>query len=81
MIDGIYLAAEAATRGVLQKKVFLKITQNLQENTCAGVSFLTKLHAACNFIKRRLQHRYLSVNFAKYLGTLILQNTSERLLL
>ena len=81
MIDGIYLAAEAATRGVLQKKVFLKITQNLQENTCVGVSFLTKLHAACNFIKKRLQHRYLSDNFAKYLVTLILQNTSERLLL
>ena len=31
---------EATTRGVLQKKVFLKISQNLQENTCARVSFL-----------------------------------------
>ena len=27
------------------KKVFLQISQNLQENTCAKVSFLIKLHA------------------------------------
>ena len=35
--------AEAATGGVLWKKVFLKILQNSQENTCVGVSFLIKL--------------------------------------
>ena len=34
-----------ATRGVLWKKVFLKISQNSQENTCARVSFLIKLQA------------------------------------
>ena len=28
------------------KKVFLRITQNLLENTCVGVSFLTKLQAS-----------------------------------
>ena len=40
--------AEAATRGVLWKKVLLKISQNLQENTCARASFLIKLQAkAC----------------------------------
>ena len=33
---------EAATRVVLCKKVF---SQNSQENTCARVSFLIKLHA------------------------------------
>ena len=32
--------AEAATRGVLCKKVFLEISQNSLENTCTGVSFL-----------------------------------------
>ena len=32
--------SEAATRGVLLKKVFLEISQNSQENTCARVSFL-----------------------------------------
>ena len=33
---------EAATRGVLWKKVFLKILQNSQENTYARASFLIK---------------------------------------
>ena len=36
---------EAATRGALWKKVLLEISQNLQENTCARVSFLIKLQA------------------------------------
>ena len=36
---------EAATRGVLCKKLFLEISQNSQENTCARVSFLIKLQA------------------------------------
>ena len=35
---------KAATRGVLRKKVLLKISQNSQENTCTRVSFLIKLH-------------------------------------
>ena len=34
---------EAATGGVLLEKVFLESWQKLQENTCARVSFLTKL--------------------------------------
>ena len=36
---------------------------------------------ACDFIKKRLWHRYFPVNFAKFLRTSFLQNTSERLLL
>ena len=36
---------KATTKGVLWKKVFLKISENSQENTCAIVSFLIKLHA------------------------------------
>ena len=37
---------EAATKGVLQKKkVFLELSQNSQENTCARVSSLIKLQA------------------------------------
>ena len=47
------------------KKVFLEISQNLQENTFARVSFLM-----C-----------FPVNFAKFLGTPLLRNTSGRLLL
>ena len=36
----------AATGGVLWKKVFLKISQNSQENNCARVSFLIKLQVS-----------------------------------
>ena len=38
---------EATTRGAfvrgISKKLFLKISQNLQENNCVGVSFLQAL--------------------------------------
>ena len=40
------LFAEAATGVVLLEKVFLKISQNPQENTCVRVSFLIKLYAS-----------------------------------
>ena len=43
---------EAATRVVLCKKVFLEMTQNSQENTCARISFSIKLQAqafSCEF--------------------------------
>ena len=33
------LYGEATTGGVLLKNVFLKISQNEQENTCVGVSY------------------------------------------
>ena len=35
----------------------------------------------CNFIKRRLQHRFFPVIIAKFLRALILKNICERLLL
>ena len=38
--------SKAATRGVPWEKMFLEISQNLQENTCARVSFLIKLQAS-----------------------------------
>ena len=50
---------EAATGGVLYKKVFLKTLQNLQENTCVGVSFsITK-----RLRQKRLRRRCFSLNF------------------
>ena len=62
------------------KKMFLRISKNPHENTCARVSFLIKLQAAaCNIIKKRLWRRCFPVNFAKFLRT-PLQNTSWRLL-
>ena len=36
---------------------------------------------ACNFIKRKLQHRYFPVKFAKYLKAPIFKNILQRLLL
>ena len=36
--------SEAVAQGCSLKKVFLEISQNSQENTCARVSFLIKLH-------------------------------------
>ena len=52
------------------KKVFLKTSQNSQENTCARASFWI-----------RCFHRCFPVNFAKYLRTSFLQNISRRLFL
>ena len=42
----LWKLSEAATGGILWKKVFLKILQNSRENTCASVSFLIKLQAS-----------------------------------
>ena len=50
------------------KKVFLKISQNLQANTCARVSFLIKLQAeaeACNFIKKEILTQVFSFEFCE----------------
>ena len=44
------------------KNVFLKISQNTQENTCTRVSFSVKL-------KKILRHRCFPVNFAKFFRT------------
>ena len=44
--------------------MFLKILQNLQENTCARASFLIKLNKS---LKKSLWHRCFPVNYAKFL--------------
>ena len=43
------------------KKVFLEISQNSQENTCAGVSFLIKLRA----IKKETSAQVFSCEFCE----------------
>ena len=81
------LASEAAVRGVLYKKVVLKISQ-IQRKTpvfakstgkhlCQSLFFNEE---TCNSIKKRLWHRCFPVNFAKFLRTIFLQNTSGRLI-
>ena len=67
-----YLIHKQPVEVFYKKKVFLNISQNSQENTCARVSFLIM------FIKKkRLWHRSFPVNFAKVLRTSFLQNTSR----
>ena len=64
------------------KKVFLEISHNSQDNTCARDSFLIKLQARlATLLKKSLWYRYFPVNFAKFLRTPFSQNTSGRLLL
>ena len=63
------LHAEAVGQRRSVKKVFLEISENSREDTCARASFLIKLQAACNFIKTRLWDRCFPVNFLKFLRT------------
>ena len=44
IICWIYLLREAVVQRCSVKKVFIEISQNPQENTCARASFLLKLH-------------------------------------
>ena len=60
------VSSEAVARGCFSKKVFLKISQYSQKNTCVRVSFSQA--KAYNFNKRRLLHRCFPVNIAKFLG-------------
>ena len=55
------------------RKVFLKILQNSQEIPAPGSPFFKKKRLSCNFIKKRLWHRYFPVDF-----TIFLKNTSDR---
>ena len=58
---------EAATGGVLKRKVFLKISQNSRENHCVGgLKPATVLKTSKDF----------PVNFAKFLRKSVLKNTS-----
>ena len=63
--------------------VFLKISQISQESICVGFLFLSKVaaHKACNFIKKRLQHRCFPLKFAKLLRTPFLTEHLRWLLL
>ena len=66
-------------------EVFLESSQNSQENTCAKVSFLIRLQVLglrpATLLKKRHWHSYFPVNFAKFVSTPFLQNTSGRLIL
>ena len=58
---------EAVAQRCFVKKVFLKISQNSQENSYASVSFLIKLQAwgSCNFIKKETLSEVFSCEFCE----------------
>ena len=45
------------------------MSQNLQENVCAGATFLIKF--STTLFKNRLQNRWFSVNFAIFKNTFL----------
>ena len=59
--------AEAATGGVLNRKMFLKNWQNSQENYC--VDFLVGVSVLETLLKKRLRHRCFPLLFATVLRT------------
>ena len=69
---------EAATTGVLWKKFLLKISQNSQENTCAGASFFIKKQVWG--LKKTLA-QFFFCEFSEIFKTPTLKNICERLLL
>ena len=59
-------SSEAVARKCSVKKVFLEVSQNSQENTCARVSFLINLQtSACNFIKKETLAQVFSCEFCE----------------
>ena len=62
--------------------VFLKISQNLQDNTCVRASFLVKLQAsACNFTKKETLAQVLSCKFCEFFkNTFFTENLLENAL-
>ena len=67
-LKGCLTKPEAVVQRCSAKKVFLKISQNSQENTCARISFLIKFRPA-TLLEKRLWHSW-------FLRTPFLQNTS-----
>ena len=64
--SGKQVQSEADVQRCYVKKVFLEISQNSQENTCAKVSFSIRLQAqACNFIKRETLAQVFSREFCE----------------
>ena len=81
--SSLYTFRNSRRRGSV-KKIFLEISQSSQENTCARVSVLIKFLffnkvaglRPVTLLKKSLWHRFFPVNFAKFLRTPFLQNTS-----
>ena len=65
---------------VFYENIFLAISQSLQGNFCAKISFLRKLKTSSKFFKKEIPAQVF-FNFAKLLRTPTLQKSCEQLLL
>ena len=65
------LRTEAVVQRCSLEKVFLEISQDSQDNTCARVSFFAKVAGLrpATLLKKRPWHSCFPVNFAKFLRT------------
>ena len=69
---GLKHTSEAVFHRYSVKKLFFKISQSSQENTCVRICFIfylfffDKVAAAATLFKKRLQHSCFSVNFVKF---------------
>ena len=65
----VFHCIETATRRCSVKKVFLKISQNSEKNTCVRLSFLISCRPkACNFIKKETPTQVFFCNFCETFG-------------
>ena len=67
---------EAVARRSFVKKVFLKISQNAQENTCVEVFYWNCRPEACNFIQKGLPTWVFSCEFCKVFKSTFLYRTT-----
>ena len=80
MLSGAFITTEAVVWRCSVKKVFLEISQDSQESTCARVSFVVRPQPA-TLLKKGFWHRCFPVNLAKFLRTPFLKEHFRWLLL
>ena len=78
----IFCAVRCTSETVVQrcsvKKMFLKISQNSQENTCVGICYSPN---ACNFIKRETSTQVFSWEFCETFKNIFFIKHRRRILL
>ena len=63
----------------IKKAIFKHFVIFTGKHLCRSLFFKVAGHQACNFIKKRLQHKYFRANVEKFIRRPILKNVSERL--
>ena len=62
-----------------EKKLLLKVSQNLHRSTCAGVSFSRKLQEPCNFINKGIPALHFCKSYANnHSGCSLFYDFSEK---